>query len=409
MLGSPAPTIECIIIFPGDGNIMTHNNNIGKHETDSMARHLLTWYDRHRRDLPWRARSGEYKDPYRVWLSEIMLQQTTVAAVRDHFIRFVTRWPTVEALAQASLDEVLRQWAGLGYYARARNLHKCAIIIMKECKGCFPRTEEALRSLPGIGVYTAAAIAAIAFDQPTAAVDGNVERIMARLFAVDIPLPDAKPVLRAHAETLVTNHRPGDFAQAMMDLGATVCTPKKAHCLICPWSGHCLGRRRGIACELPRKRHKAARPTRSGVAFWIERADGSVLLRRRPENGLLGGMLEVPSTPWTTGELPHTQGMDDPAASAPCDASWQAIPGQVEHTFTHFHLVLEVWRSRNLNDNMRILGDNYRWVARDALDGEALPSIMRKIVCHVDMAANNRQEALKPASDINHSIHFHRV
>ena len=261
-----------------------------------LSEKLLAWYDVHGRDLPWRAKPGETSDPYRVWLSEIMLQQTTVAAVRGYYIKFLSRWPTVNDLAKASQEDVLRAWAGLGYYARARNLHACAIQVASEWGGKFPDTVEALRTLPGIGPYTAAAIAAIAFDRPHAAVDGNVERVMSRLYAIETPLPEAKTVIGEKAQALVPNRRAGDFAQALMDLGATVCTPRTANCTICPWTDECVGRQSGIAESLPRKLPKAKIPSRVGIAFWVEGGDGRILLRRRPQKGLLGGMVEIPST-----------------------------------------------------------------------------------------------------------------
>ena len=228
---------------------------------------MLAWYDRHRRTLPWRAPAGERTDPYRVWLSEIMLQQTTVATVGDYFRRFVERWPTVEALAAAPLDDVLSAWAGLGYYARARNLHACAQAVAERHGGRFPEDEAGLLALPGIGPYTAAAIRAIAFDQPASAVDGNVERVIARLFAIETPLPDAKPEIHARAAELVPQQRAGDYAQAMMDLGATVCTPRNPRCVICPLMDGCRARQLGIAEELPRRAPKADKPTRRGLAF----------------------------------------------------------------------------------------------------------------------------------------------
>ncbi|HZT50868.1 MAG TPA: A/G-specific adenine glycosylase, partial [Stellaceae bacterium] len=263
---------------------------------------LLAWYDRHRRVLPWRALPGERPDPYRVWLSEVMLQQTTVPAVMGYFARFLERWPDVAALAAAPLDEVLHAWQGLGYYARARNLHACARAVVARHGGAFPRDEAALRALPGIGDYTAAAIAAIAFDRRAAPVDGNVERVTARLFAIETPLPEAKPELRRLAASLVPERRAGDYAQAAMDLGATLCTPRKPRCVLCPWREECRARALGVAENLPRRRAAAARPVRRGVAFWAVREDGAVLLRRRPEAGLLGGMMEVPSTPWRAAE-----------------------------------------------------------------------------------------------------------
>ncbi len=337
-----------------------------------LAVTLLDWYGVHARDLPWRAKPGRRADPYHVWLSEIMLQQTTVAAVRAYFQKFINLWPTVHDLAAASLDDVLKAWAGLGYYARARNLHACAQVIAKELGGRFPETEEALWALPGIGPYTAGAIAAIAFDHPAAAVDGNVERVLSRLYAVETPLPSSKPHIRELAQALVPGARAGDFAQAMMDLGATICTLKSPACGDCPWTDHCAARKMGIAASLPRRKPKAERPTRYGTAFWIERDDGAVLLRRRPERGLLGGMMEVPSTEWT-GSLPR-----NPNASAPFDATWKKVRGKVEHTFTHFHLELSVLKAQSIAP--ADLCPSYRWVPRKDLATEALPSVMRKVV-----------------------------
>ena len=339
----------------------------------SLAARLIDWYDGHARDLPWRAKAGARPDPYGVWLSEVMLQQTTVQVVKAYFERFLASWPTVEALAAAPLDDVLRAWAGLGYYARARNLHACA----RAVAGQFPETEQELRGLPGIGPYTAGAIAAIAFGQPCAAVDGNVERVIARLRAIETPLPQSKTEIRAVAQSLVPDLRAGDFAQAMMDLGATVCTPKSPNCPICPWADDCAGRKLGIAATLPRKAAKKSIPTRRGTAYWIERGDGAVLLRRRPENGLLGGMMEIPSTAWGP-SVP-----EEATQAAPLEADWANIAGVVKHTFTHFHLELSVQRATRIaNGILRDDGD-YRWVPRDALAGEALPTVMRKVVALV--------------------------
>ena len=337
------------------------------------AGRLLAWYDRHRRDLPWRAPPGCPPDPYRVWLSEIMLQQTTVAAVEAYFRRFVARWPNLEALARAELDEVLHAWQGLGYYARARNLHKCAKTLVREHGGRFPDREEALRALPGIGVYTAAAIAAIAFDRPATAVDGNVERVVARLFAVEHELPRAKPALRRLAAGLTPHARPGDYAQAMMDLGATVCTPKSPGCGQCPLAGDCAALRAGTAEELPRRETRAARPIRYGIAFWTTRPDGAVLLRRRPESGLLGGMMEIPSTDWR-----DTRSGRRVLADAPAQADWQPMPGRVSHTFTHFRLELEIV-SGVVKDWRRVAGV---WTPVARLGEHALPSVMKKVVRH---------------------------
>jgi A/G-specific adenine glycosylase len=354
---------------------MTRVNPIARSQARDAAA-LLAWYDRHRRRLPWRAEPGEPADPYRVWLSEIMLQQTTAAAVAPYFLSFVERWPSVEALAAASLDEVLGAWAGLGYYARARNLHACARTVAGELGGRFPDTEQALRKLPGIGPYTAGAIAAIAHGRRAAAVDGNAERVIARLAAIEIALPQAKRAIHDRALDLVPEDRPGDFAQALMDLGATICTPRAPACGSCPWTSQCEGRRRGIAEELPRKGPKRQRPTRHGAAFWVERADGAVLMRRRADKGLLGGMIEVPSSDWTA------SGPADVAAAAPVPGPWRAVAGKVEHTFTHFHLVLTVWRSDAACNALPDTGD-YRWVAPDALHAQALPSLMKKVVAEV--------------------------
>jgi A/G-specific adenine glycosylase len=297
---------------------------------------LLPWYDRHARALPWRVppqalAAGDRPDPYRVWLSEIMLQQTTVSAVRDYFHRFTARWPDVTALAAAQDAEVMAEWAGLGYYARARNLLKCARMVTTEHGGRFPRTIEGLRTLPGIGPYTAAAIASIAFDRPAAVMDGNVERVLSRLFAVETPLPKSKPELRALAERLTPERRPGCYAQAMMDLGATICTPKSPACGICPVMEMCRARAAGIAEELPRKAPKKVKPTRLGIAYIARRADGAVLLETRPEKGLLGGMLGWPGTDWMQAVPPE---------APPLAASWHDPGLEVRHTFTHFHLRL---------------------------------------------------------------------
>ncbi|QIG52512.1 A/G-specific adenine glycosylase [Nordella sp. HKS 07] len=339
---------------------------------DGKIHRLLAWYDRHRRDLPWRARPGEAPDPYHVWLSEIMLQQTTVATVGSYYRKFLDLWPTVEALAAAPREEVLKAWAGLGYYARARNLHACAKVVAEELGGRFPDTEEGLRALPGIGPYTAGAIAAIAFDRKASAVDGNVERVMARLYAIETPLPEAKPEIRARALALVPDRRAGDFAQALMDLGATICAPKRLNCMICPWSEDCSGRKSGIAGELPRKKEKAERPRRKGVAFWVERQDGCVLLRERPDKGLLGGMMEVPSTEWAAS-------VARPEAAAPLAAKWTKTGKRIEHTFTHFHLELDIWSALVPADAL-VPDGSARWVRKSKLAGEALPSVMRKIV-----------------------------
>jgi len=342
---------------------------------------LLGWYDRERRDLPWRARRGRKPDAYRVWLSEIMLQQTTVKAVIPYYESFLARWPTVEALAAATLDDVLAAWAGLGYYSRARNLHKCAQIVSKELAGRFPEMEEGLRQLPGIGPYTAAAIAAIAFGARTTPVDGNIERVVARLFAVKTPLPAAKPEIKRLARTLTPAQRAGDFAQALMDLGASVCSAKRPSCLMCPLQSECAAHWQGIEAALPARAAKPERPVRVGLAFLALREDAHVLLRRRPEAGLLGGMLEVPSTEWAETLPPVAEAL----RGTPVRADWWALPGVVAHTFTHFRLETLVYRAIVPADaSLTFWADPQRcqWVARRDLDRAALPSVMRKIIAH---------------------------
>jgi A/G-specific adenine glycosylase len=342
---------------------------------------LLEWYDRERRELPWRYAPGVLADPYRVWLSEIMLQQTTVKVVIPYFERFITRWPTVAELAAAHEDEVLEHWAGLGYYSRARNLHACARAVAARPGGTFPRTEAELLSLPGIGPYTAAAIASIAFGQLASPVDGNIERVVARLFAVRTQMPAAKAELRVLAATLTPARRPGDFAQAMMDLGATICTPKRPSCLMCPISRVCKATALGIADDLPRRAVKAERPVRYGIAFLALREDGRVLLRRRPDRGLLARMIEVPSTEWADDDP------DLPTAIqiAPLKADWWQVPGTIVHTFTHFRLELVVMRAVVPVDSALTFWaaqERCLWVPRRDLKGQALPSVMRKIIAH---------------------------
>jgi A/G-specific adenine glycosylase len=336
----------------------------------SLSEGLLAWYDAHARVLPWRVSpqdraAGVMPDPYRVWLSEIMLQQTTVAAVRDYFRRFTDVWPTVGALAAAEDATVMGEWAGLGYYARARNLLKCARAVVADHGGLFPTDRATLLTLPGIGPYTASAIAAIAFNRPETVVDGNVERVVARLFAVGTPMPKAKPELTALAATLTPSRRPGDYAQAMMDLGATVCTPRSPACGICPLVHVCDGRRLGIAADLPRKAPKTAKPLRFGIAYLGRRADGAWLLERRPDSGLLGGMLGWPTTEWS----------DAPTDAPPATANWRDAGLEVRHTFTHFHLRLALRVADLPADAVPMRG---AFVARPDFRPSDLPTVMRK-------------------------------
>ncbi len=321
---------------------------------------LLNWYDKNRRVLPWRALAGEVADPYRVWLSEIMLQQTTVATVKSYFEKFIEKWPTVQHLAKADLDDVLAAWAGLGYYARARNLHACAKMVSDEYSGVFPDDEKLLLKLPGIGPYTCGAISAIAFDKPFAAIDGNVDRVLSRFYAITEPLPASKPEIRRRADALMQNNRAGDFVQALMDLGAMVCTPRTANCELCPLQSACQGLALGIAGELPKKQRKKPRPTRKGTAFIMLRGDGAVLLRKRPAKGLLGGMLEVPCTPW--------------------DENQSIGSNIVEHTFTHFHLILDVVKTNTIEHAEQRDKVSHIWVMTDQLATSALPTIMKKVL-----------------------------
>ncbi|WP_193227583.1 A/G-specific adenine glycosylase [Aureimonas psammosilenae] len=349
----------------------------GHQAAESIAVRMLGWYDRHARILPWRVspadrRQGVKPDPYRVWLSEVMLQQTTVAAVSGYFLDFLQRWPNVEALAAAPSEEVMGAWAGLGYYARARNLHACAKAVASEHGGVFPSTAEGLKRLPGIGDYTSAAIAAIAFDEPAAVVDGNIERVTSRLFAIETPLPQSRPLIRARVEAMTPRLRPGDFAQSMMDLGATICTPRRPACVICPVQPSCEAQGKGIAERLPAKAPKRAKPSRRGAAFVaVRRCDGAVFLRRRPALGMLGDMAEPPTSGWSA-KADGATGAD----AAPFPAAWKEA-GTVAHGFTHFDLTLEVWRAEL---DAAPKGTDGWWSPPERLLTEALPTLMRRAI-----------------------------
>jgi A/G-specific adenine glycosylase len=327
-----------------------------------------------KRELPWRAHAGEAADPYRVWLSEIMLQQTTVSAVAPYYRAFLKRWPDVTRLAAASQDEVLGAWAGLGYYSRARNLTLAAKKIAEDFGGSFPTTAAALRKLPGVGAYTAAAIGAIAFGERIAAMDANAERVIARLFAVEEPLPKARPALAALALPLIPQKRPGDFAQALMDLGSLICVPKRPLCGECPLALHCRGRAMGIAQELPRKAAERARPLKRGAAFVALDRSGAVYLVRRPEKGLLGAMLQPPLGKWAE-TFPETS---EAIEEAPFMGDWVKKPGFVRHGFTHFLLEMEVYVARFPE---RPNGEG-AWFLANELDRAALPTVMRKVISH---------------------------
>jgi A/G-specific adenine glycosylase len=337
-------------------------------QPDHLRAELLTWYDANARALPWRVgpkdhATGMRADPYFVWLSEVMLQQTTVPHATPYFMAFTERWPTVAALAAEADGEVMAAWAGLGYYARARNLLACARAVANDHGGVFPDTEEGLRALPGLGPYTAAAVGAIAFDLQTNVVDGNVERVMARLFAVATPLPSAKPELKRLAGALVRSQRPGDWAQALMDLGATVCKPKSPLCERCPVSRHCAAKAEGAPESYPRRTAKAARPHRFGVAYLLTRGH-EVALVRRPPKGLLGGMLALPTSEWRGTRWGKAEAVE----AAPVPADWRSA-GEVEHVFTHFSLTLQILRAE---------GDAQDMIWSPHRDMGGLPSVFLK-------------------------------
>jgi A/G-specific adenine glycosylase len=367
----------------------------------AIPRAVLKWYDANARDLPWRVgpaarKAGETPDPYKVWLSEIMLQQTTVATVAPRFEAFLARWPTVRTLAAAPPDAILSEWAGLGYYARARNLHRCAALVAE--RGDFPNTEEGLRALPGIGAYTAAAIAAIAFDRRAVVIDSNIERVTARLFAVETPLRKSKAEIRAAIGALWPKKRSGDFAQGLMDLGAMVCGPRNPNCGGCPLFAHCKARANGLAESLPRKAEKAERPTRCGAAYALVNRKGEMLFERRPEKGLLGGCLGLPCTEWVVSEPPLSAARTSPpqsrgrktaafpppftgeASAKPTEgglannAIWRRA-GTVAHTFTHFRLELDVMTATAPKTFRATNGQ--RWLRPEEA---RLPSVMKKAV-----------------------------
>lgn len=341
---------------------------------------LLTWFDATRRDLPWREGKGIKRDPYKVWLAEIMLQQTTVATVMPRYQRFLDRWPTVIDLAAAPLDDVLHEWQGLGYYARARNLHQCATVVANDHRGLFPETEKGLRDLPGIGDYTAAAIAAIAFGEQASPVDGNIIRVLSRLYCLASPMPAVKAAVQDKASVLTPKDRPGDFAEALMDLGATICMPKKANCPACPWTGLCQAEKEGAPETYPVKAAKKAKPIRKGWAIIMENNRGEILLQKRPEKGLLGGMDGVPTTDW----LERAQSKKDALKDWPA-LNWQEGQEIVRHTFTHFHLELKILSAVYPGDDDRD-GERHHnleggfWCPVAGLDKTALPTVMKKVL-----------------------------
>ena len=342
---------------------------------------ILDWYDRNARKLPWRVlpnerTAGTKVDPYRVWLSEIMLQQTTVAAVWDYFTAFTEKWPTVFDLSDAQESDILKAWSGLGYYTRARNLKKCADKLVKDFNGRFPESEYDLRQLPGIGTYTAAAISAIAFDRVATVVDGNVERVITRLYAIKTPLPGAKKLIAQHAKRLTPEVRPGDYAQALMDLGATICTRRNPQCNECPWQSSCQARSQGTPEQFPFRSAKGKKPVRRGVAFAAVRKDGAILLRQRPPKGLLASMSEIPGSDWVAVTSFPTK--SELMQIAPFSANWKKAGKKVNHTFTHFNLELEIWRTEVPLETSA--PPMHWWSLPEEVPDEALPTLMRKAI-----------------------------
>ncbi len=346
-------------------------------EIKAMRTALLAWYKREGRTLPWRIRpedraGGVVADPYKIWLSEIMCQQTTTTAAGEYWHKFLRAWPTVQDLAAAPRDAILTAWAGLGYYARARNLHKCAGMVCADYGGVFPDNEAELLKLPGIGPYSAAAIASICYNEATNVVDGNVERVISRIFRVQTPMPKAKPEIRGLAAGLADPKHPGDYAQALMDLGAHICKPKNPKCSDCPWQGACGAYKSGTMADYPKRKAKTARPVRYGAVFYIEDS-GHIWLRQRPDKGLLGGMMELPGTDWTDAK----PDIDTWLAKAPIKRNWQQVEGEVKHVFTHFTLYLTVFKAQASADNFEINANLAK------LDDFALPSLMHKAINHV--------------------------
>lgn len=355
-----------------------HSSVKSVQETRDMRAALLTWYDTGGRSLPWRIRpedrrKGRAADPYAVWLSEIMLQQTTTVHAAPYWEKFLERFPAVEDLARADRDEVLAMWAGLGYYARARNLHKCALSVTQDWGGIFPKTEAQLLTLPGIGPYTAATIAAICYGEATNIVDGNVERVISRIFAVQAALPKARAEIRRLAGTLADPVRPGDYGQALMDLGATLCAPQSPKCGLCVWRKNCAAFKAGDPQTYPKKTPKKKQPKRYGAVFVLF-SEGHVLLQRRADNGLLGGMMGFPGTEWTS--APLSQGL----AFAPEPRNWELCAGEIKHVFTHFNLYLQVYRAEAPCGAIKEVNAAGDWADLSAIKDYALPTVFAKVL-----------------------------
>tara|TARA_B100001989_G_C24546145_1_gene470915 strand:+ start:587 stop:1681 length:1095 start_codon:yes stop_codon:yes gene_type:complete len=354
-------------------NLKQKINELNEDEVTAFRGAILAWYDSHRRVLPWRALEGVNPDPYHVWLSEIMLQQTTVPAVIPYFEKFLRLWPSVYDLAAADNERIMHEWAGLGYYARARNLHKCAKQVVDQYGGRFPETQDELRKLSGIGDYTSAAIAAIAFGKPANVVDGNIERIMARYFSVEEPVPKAKPLLKEKAAYFAERqeHRSGDYAQALMDLGATICTPKSPSCVLCPVREGCLARAKGVQADLPAREKKGAKPRRYGYVYWITNEKGEVLIHKRPERGLLGGMMALPTSEWGDNrDNISSENLEFLKGNVVEDSKVH-----IEHIFTHFHLTLYL---KKICIEQEALPEGYKWVSCEVMAECGMPTVFCK-------------------------------
>ena len=357
-------------VAQGDGDVLKKSKSI---TNKILVTNLLHWYDTHQRVLPWRSVPGHAPNPYQIWLSEIMLQQTTVATVKDYFARFVQRWPTIECLAQATLDDIFHVWQGLGYYSRARHLHTCAQILARDYKGFIPSDEETLLTLPGIGPYTAAAIAAIAYNQPTIPVDGNIVRVFSRLLCLTTPLPSLKKEIYCLVRKMIPPRRSGDFAQALMDLGATICRPRNPRCEICPLQTICKGYNQGMAQNLPIPAPKENKPRRYGIAFWVENNNQEILLEKRPTKGLLAGLIGLPTTQWR--DKPWDLNGEEVFPYAPKGVeTWEPLSKRVSHTFTHFNLELKILKGRCARPISGI------WSSLENLESHALPTVMKKVI-----------------------------
>ncbi|MEM6811883.1 MAG: A/G-specific adenine glycosylase [Pseudomonadota bacterium] len=346
--------------------VSSETNNMSQKEINNFRKNILNWYDKNRRVLPWRALSGETPDPYKVWLSEIMLQQTVVATVKSYFEKFTHIWPTVHDLAKADRDDVMKEWAGLGYYARARNLHKCAGVVSQEYNGIFPQDETGLKSLPGIGDYTSAAIQSIAFNKPANVVDGNIERIMARVFGIQKPLRDSKKEIKEKSAQFISNKmkRPGDYAQALMDLGATICTPKSSKCLLCPVKQYCLSFENNWQNDIPVKAPKKVKPQKEADVFWILNENNEVLLEKRPETEMLGGMIGLPTTPWAVKNSKKSSNNNNL---------------KIYHSFTHFDLQLNIVKKRDENSTIKPENSQF-WMSLSKIEDIGFPTLFKKVV-----------------------------